>query len=212
MEKVQIIPPPRDVDPRVLCWKGGAVLGKMDAVTDLWVSRVEWVSYRTLKNINSIPSVHLSIIYRDLSFSFLVFGFFFEGEHTRARARAIFQVLSLCCLFAACCLGYFVFCSDVLYLGRMPLECVRLRSDHFSCDTQCTFRFQQFAVRPDHRIISAFYTFASPYVLPLLFRDVCMYFNISAMTQHKAAYGIRAVTRVFYHPCSARSSGGVKKN
>lgn len=44
MEKVQIIPPPRDVDPRVLCWKGGAVLGKMDAVADLWVSRADWVS------------------------------------------------------------------------------------------------------------------------------------------------------------------------
>lgn len=43
MEKVQIIPPPRDVDPRVLCWKGGAVLGKMEAAADLWVQRAEWV-------------------------------------------------------------------------------------------------------------------------------------------------------------------------
>jgi hypothetical protein len=43
MEKVQIIPPPRDVDPRVLCWKGGAVLGKMEAVADLCVSRHDWV-------------------------------------------------------------------------------------------------------------------------------------------------------------------------
>ena len=44
MEKVQIIAPPRDVDPRVLCWKGGAVLGKMDAVADLWVTKHDWVS------------------------------------------------------------------------------------------------------------------------------------------------------------------------
>lgn len=43
MEKVQIIPPPRDVDPRVLCWKGGAVVGKMEAVGDLWVGRGDWV-------------------------------------------------------------------------------------------------------------------------------------------------------------------------
>ena len=44
MEKVQIIPPPKDVDPRVLVWKGGAVLGKMDGVADLWVTPADWVS------------------------------------------------------------------------------------------------------------------------------------------------------------------------
>ena len=43
MEKVQIIPPPKDVDPRVLAWKGAAVLGKMDGVADLWVSKADWV-------------------------------------------------------------------------------------------------------------------------------------------------------------------------
>ncbi|TFY69107.1 hypothetical protein EVJ58_g619 [Rhodofomes roseus] len=42
MEKVQIIPPPKDVDPRVLAWKGAAVLGKMDSVSDLWVTAVDW--------------------------------------------------------------------------------------------------------------------------------------------------------------------------
>ena len=44
MEKVQIIPPPKDVDPRVLAWKGAAVLGKMDGVADLWVTGADWVS------------------------------------------------------------------------------------------------------------------------------------------------------------------------
>ena len=44
MEKVQIIPPPKDVDPRVLAWKGAAVLGKMDGVADLWVTADDWVS------------------------------------------------------------------------------------------------------------------------------------------------------------------------
>jgi len=38
MDKVQIIPPPKGVDPRVLVWKGAAVLGKMDGVSDLWLS------------------------------------------------------------------------------------------------------------------------------------------------------------------------------
>lgn len=42
MEKVQIIPPPKDVDPRVLAWKGAAVLGKMDSVADLWISPEDW--------------------------------------------------------------------------------------------------------------------------------------------------------------------------
>ena len=40
MEKVQIIPPPKEVDPRVLAWKGAAVLGKMDSVSELWVNRM----------------------------------------------------------------------------------------------------------------------------------------------------------------------------
>ncbi|GJE93211.1 actin-like ATPase domain-containing protein [Phanerochaete sordida] len=42
MEKVQIIPPPKDVDPRVLVWKGAAVLGKMDGVADLWITAQDW--------------------------------------------------------------------------------------------------------------------------------------------------------------------------
>jgi actin-related protein 8 len=44
MEKVQIIPPAKDVDQRVLAWKGAAVLGKMDGVSDLWLTAADWVS------------------------------------------------------------------------------------------------------------------------------------------------------------------------
>jgi actin-related protein 8 len=44
MDKVQIIPPPKGVDPRVLVWKGAAVLGKMDGVSDLWLTASDWVS------------------------------------------------------------------------------------------------------------------------------------------------------------------------
>ena len=44
MEKVQIIPPPKEVDPRVLAWKGAAVLGKMDSISELWVTPSDWVS------------------------------------------------------------------------------------------------------------------------------------------------------------------------
>ncbi|KAI0306069.1 actin-like ATPase domain-containing protein [Multifurca ochricompacta] len=42
MDKVQIIPPPKGVDTRVLVWKGAAVLGKMDGVSDLWMTATEW--------------------------------------------------------------------------------------------------------------------------------------------------------------------------
>lgn len=42
MEKVQIIPLPKDIDPRNLSWKGAAVLGKMDAVADFWVTDTDW--------------------------------------------------------------------------------------------------------------------------------------------------------------------------
>ncbi|KAJ7043683.1 hypothetical protein C8F04DRAFT_1072950 [Mycena alexandri] len=42
MEKVQIIPPPKEIDPAVLAWKGAAVLGKMDGVSELWVTQSDW--------------------------------------------------------------------------------------------------------------------------------------------------------------------------
>ncbi|KAJ7170507.1 hypothetical protein C8R43DRAFT_981998 [Mycena crocata] len=42
MEKVQIIPPPKEVEPAVLAWKGAAVLGKMDGVSELWVTKSDW--------------------------------------------------------------------------------------------------------------------------------------------------------------------------
>lgn len=45
MEKVQIIPAPKEVDPRVLAWKGAAVLGKMDSASDLWITAADWVGY-----------------------------------------------------------------------------------------------------------------------------------------------------------------------
>ncbi|KAG7094059.1 hypothetical protein E1B28_007678 [Marasmius oreades] len=42
MEKVQIIPPPKDVDPQVLVWKGAAVLGKMEGASELWMTPQDW--------------------------------------------------------------------------------------------------------------------------------------------------------------------------
>ncbi|EKM81702.1 hypothetical protein AGABI1DRAFT_54629 [Agaricus bisporus var. burnettii JB137-S8] len=42
MEKVQVIPPPKDVNPQILVWKGGAVLGKMESVSELWMTPADW--------------------------------------------------------------------------------------------------------------------------------------------------------------------------
>ena len=76
MEKVQIIPPPKDVDPRVLAWKGAAVLGKMDGVADLWVTAADWVSVqppvacvicRSLPSLSPAPPIFASCAHFSLS-------------------------------------------------------------------------------------------------------------------------------------------------
>jgi hypothetical protein len=58
MDKVQIIPPPKGVDPRVLVWKGAAVLGKMDGVSDLWLTATEWVSIRSGSPMHALTLTH----------------------------------------------------------------------------------------------------------------------------------------------------------
>ncbi|QRW03261.1 actin [Ceratobasidium sp. AG-Ba] len=42
MEKVQVVPSPKDIDPRVLSWKGAAVLAKLDSLHDMWISGGDW--------------------------------------------------------------------------------------------------------------------------------------------------------------------------
>lgn len=41
---VAIIPAPKSIDPRVLAWKGGSVLAKLESVNDMWVQKGDWVS------------------------------------------------------------------------------------------------------------------------------------------------------------------------
>jgi len=57
MEKVQIIPPPKDVDKRVLAWKGASVLGRMEGVTEMWVTGSDWVS-KERWTISTPPLTH----------------------------------------------------------------------------------------------------------------------------------------------------------
>jgi hypothetical protein len=59
MTDVQIIPPPKEVDPRVLVWKGAAVLGKMEGVSDLWLTVDNWVRVSP-----SLPSRNMGYLFR----------------------------------------------------------------------------------------------------------------------------------------------------
>ncbi|KAI8349577.1 hypothetical protein B0O80DRAFT_417516 [Mortierella sp. GBAus27b] len=42
VEKVEVLPSPRDMDPRLLVWKGGSVLGKLESARELWIKPLEW--------------------------------------------------------------------------------------------------------------------------------------------------------------------------
>ncbi|KAL8287535.1 hypothetical protein RQP46_003393 [Phenoliferia psychrophenolica] len=40
--QLAIVPPPREIDPRILAWKGISVLSKLDGAADLWIRREDW--------------------------------------------------------------------------------------------------------------------------------------------------------------------------
>lgn len=41
-KEVLIGPPPRELDPQVLVWKGGSVFGKLRGTNDSWIGGVEY--------------------------------------------------------------------------------------------------------------------------------------------------------------------------
>ena len=46
-----VVPPPRDMDPRLLAWKGMSVLARLDSAQEMWIPRSEWLTFgaRALK-------------------------------------------------------------------------------------------------------------------------------------------------------------------
>ncbi|XP_041459448.1 actin-related protein 8-like isoform X2 [Lytechinus variegatus] len=42
VDRVEVICKSKEQDPRVTCWKGGAVLSYLDTTQELWISRTEW--------------------------------------------------------------------------------------------------------------------------------------------------------------------------
>ena len=43
IERLTVLTPPADIDPRVLAWKGVTILSKLDLLSDMWVTPGEWV-------------------------------------------------------------------------------------------------------------------------------------------------------------------------
>ena len=42
MSEVQIVLPPRNLNPRFVCWKGASVMCNLDSLSDMWIRRDEW--------------------------------------------------------------------------------------------------------------------------------------------------------------------------
>lgn len=47
LEQVSVLPAPREMDPRDLCWKGASVAGRLEAIKECWITREEWEAYGT---------------------------------------------------------------------------------------------------------------------------------------------------------------------
>ncbi|KAI8079084.1 uncharacterized protein B0P05DRAFT_470427 [Gilbertella persicaria] len=42
VDRVEVVPAPRELDPEVLVWKGASVMVKLDSAKDMWIGHTEW--------------------------------------------------------------------------------------------------------------------------------------------------------------------------
>ncbi|KAI8645916.1 hypothetical protein BD408DRAFT_449924 [Parasitella parasitica] len=42
IDRVEVVPAPRELDPEVLVWKGASVMAKLDSAKDMWIADAEW--------------------------------------------------------------------------------------------------------------------------------------------------------------------------
>lgn len=42
IDRVEVLPAPRELDPEVLVWKGASVMSKLDIAKDMWIGSEEW--------------------------------------------------------------------------------------------------------------------------------------------------------------------------
>jgi len=90
MEKVQVIPPPKDVSPQILAWKGAAVLGKMESISELWVTPSDWVIF----SIKHSEGLHLNLLAGD-------------SGYTRPERAMLLPLKVHSCLDCFVCIGLF---------------------------------------------------------------------------------------------------------
>ena len=52
VDNVSLLPPPRNVNPRFVSWKGASVMCNIEGLQDMWIGRDEWeaLGERTLQN------------------------------------------------------------------------------------------------------------------------------------------------------------------
>lgn len=52
IERVEVLPAPRELDPEVIVWKGATVMSKLDSAKEMWIGTKEWeeVGARCLKD------------------------------------------------------------------------------------------------------------------------------------------------------------------
>ena len=50
-----VVPPPREMDPQMLPWKGGSIFCRLKLSNESWISRTEWdfIGYRALQTHNA---------------------------------------------------------------------------------------------------------------------------------------------------------------
>lgn len=43
MERISVVQTPKELDPRVIVWKGASILGRLDTSVEFWVTKKDWV-------------------------------------------------------------------------------------------------------------------------------------------------------------------------
>jgi len=43
LEKITVVQTPKELDPRVIVWKGASILARLDTSSEFWVTAKDWV-------------------------------------------------------------------------------------------------------------------------------------------------------------------------
>ena len=45
LEKITVVQTPKELDPRVIVWKGASILARLDTSSEFWVTAKDWVRF-----------------------------------------------------------------------------------------------------------------------------------------------------------------------